>query len=142
VSIPDLTNPYCHMFVEDAFEETDRPGFRRRVITGGRMELWFWRIAGGASGSFLHRHPENEQFGIIVRGALDFRIGDAAEERRVVLRAGEIYCAPPGVPHGDSHFIGDDEYDECWIIDVFSPPRVDGERPGSISPAVGGQNRG
>ena len=22
-------------------------------------------------------------------------------------------------------FIGDDEYDECWILDVFAPPRAD-----------------
>jgi hypothetical protein len=27
--------------------------------------------------------------------------------------------------HGDSVFIGDDEYGECWILDVFAPPRED-----------------
>ncbi|MEZ5251851.1 MAG: hypothetical protein R2713_22395 [Ilumatobacteraceae bacterium] len=26
--------------------------------------------------------------------------------------------------HGESIFIGDDEYDEVWILDVFSPPRA------------------
>ena len=39
--------------------------------------------------------------------------------------AGELYLAPIGVWHGDSVFIGDDEYGECWILDVFAPPRVD-----------------
>lgn len=135
----DLANQHCYFFDDDAFEETDRPGFRRRVISGDHMEAWFWRIAGGATGSFLHRHDHSEQFGIIVRGALDFRINDdPADERRVVLHAGEIYLAPIGLPHGDSKFVGDDEYDECWIIDVFSPPRTDGERPGSIDPGVNG----
>lgn len=135
----DLANQHCYFFDDDAFEETDRPGFRRRVISGDHMEAWFWRIAGGATGSFLHRHDHSEQFGIIVRGALDFRINDdPADERRVVLQAGEIYLAPIGLPHGDSKFVGDGEYDECWIIDVFSPPRTDGERPGSIDPGVNG----
>jgi len=36
-----------------------------------------------------------------------------------------VYLARPGVWHGDSVFIGDDEYDECWILDVFAPPRDD-----------------
>ena len=53
------------------------------------------------------------------------RIGDPDDETRVVLKAGEVYLAPTGIWHGDSVFIGDDEYDECWILDVFSPPRDD-----------------
>ena len=42
-----------------------------------------------------------------------------------MLEAGEAYLAPPDVWHGDSIFVGDDEYGECWILDVFSPPRDD-----------------
>ena len=30
---------------------TDRPGFRRRVLTGDHLQLCFWRIAGGSTGS-------------------------------------------------------------------------------------------
>ena len=30
-------------------------------------------------------------------------------------------------------FVGDDEFDECWIMDVFSPPRADLMAPTSIS---------
>jgi Cupin domain len=122
----ELFNQYCHFFDDDAFLETDRPGFRRRVITGDSLQLWFWRIKGGATGSFLHHHPDNEQLGIVVRGGLDFRIGeDPGEQERVVLGPGEIYLAPKSVWHGDSIFLGDEEYDECWILDVFSPPRTD-----------------
>ncbi len=122
----DLSNQYCHFFDDDAFKPTDREGFRRRVITGDDLQLCFWRIAGGAGGSFLHRHDEHEQLGIIVRGGLDFRIGDDEEmEDRVVLSAGDVYIAPRNVWHGDSVFIGDDEYGECWILDVFVPPRSD-----------------
>ena len=46
-------------------------------------------------------------------------------QERVVLREHEVYLARERVWHGDSVFIGDDEYGECWILDVFSPPRDD-----------------
>ena len=114
---------YCYFFDEDLFLETDRPGFRRRVIVGDHLELWFWRIKGGSTGSFLHDHQANEQLGIVMRGTLDFCIGD---EARKVLGAGDLYLAPPTVRHGNSVFIGDDEFDEVWILDVFAPPRSGG----------------
>lgn len=114
---------YCYFFEESEFVETDRPGFRKRVIVGEHLELWFWRIAAGSTGSVLHHHVGNEQIGIIMRGALNFRIGTQDDETRHVLRAGDIYLAPMNVWHGDSIFIGDDEYGECWILDVFAPPR-------------------
>ena len=122
----NLTNQYCFFYDDDLFVDTDRDGFRRRVVTGDGLQLCFWRIAGGATGSFLHRHEDHEQLGIIVRGKLDFRINDDPDsEERVVLGEGEAYIAPKGVWHGDSVFIGDDEYGECWILDVFTPPRDD-----------------
>ena len=125
----NLTDQYCYFLDDDEFQETDRPGFRRRVITGDRLQLCFWRIAGGATGSFLHKHDDHEQIGIVVRGAREFRIGDHANgdgsDERVVLRENEVYLANSGVWHGDSVFVGDDEYGECWILDVFAPPRDD-----------------
>ncbi len=121
----DIQTQLTFFFDDAAFRETDRPGFRRRVITGEQLQLCFWRIAGGSTGSFLHHHPDNEQLGIVVRGKLDFRIGGQEVEDRTVLGAGEVYLAPMGVWHGDSVFVGDDEYGECWILDVFSPPRAD-----------------
>jgi quercetin dioxygenase-like cupin family protein len=115
---------YCYFFDEDQFDDTDRPGFRRRIIRGDNLELWFWRIKDGAEGSFLHNHDPNEQVGIIMRGSLDFRIGEFEDQTRTVLNAGDIYLAPVKVWHGDSIFIGDDEYGEVWILDVFAPPRT------------------
>ncbi len=122
----NLANKYCYFFDEDEFVETDRPGFRRRVITGDHLQLCFWRIDGGSEGSFLHKHDDNEQLGIVVRGALDFRItDDQADESRDVIGTHQVYLAPKGVWHGQSVFVGDDELNECWILDVFSPPRDD-----------------
>lgn len=120
-----LAGEYCHFFDDAAFHETERPGFRRRIITGEHLQLCFWRIAGGATGSFMHQHDAHEQLGIIMRGGLDFRIGAPDTDTRSVLGEGDVYLAPATVWHGDSVFIGDDEYNECWILDVFSPPRDD-----------------
>lgn len=125
VDATPFSDQYCHFFDDAAFEETTRDGFRRRVITGERLQLCFWRIEGGATGSYMHHHEEHEQLGIVMRGALDFRIGDVDDDTRTVLGAGEIYLAPAQVWHGDSVFVGDEELDECWILDVFSPPRED-----------------
>jgi mannose-6-phosphate isomerase-like protein (cupin superfamily) len=118
------TGQYCWFYDDGAFQETARPGFRRRVISGDQLQLCFWRIKGGATGSFMHKHDDHEQLGIIVRGKLDFRIG-TEDSDRVVVGENEVYIAPAGVLHGDSIFIGDDEYDECWILDIFNPPRDD-----------------
>jgi hypothetical protein len=126
----DPSHPYCYFLEDDKFLETDRPGFRRRVVTGEHLQMCFWRIKGGATGSYLHHHVENEQLGMIMRGKLDFRIGDPDSDERVVLGAGEAYLAPKAVWHGDSVFIGDDEFDECWILDIFSPPRDDFAKEG------------
>ena len=122
----NLANKYCYFFEDEEFLETDRPGFRRRVITGENLQLCFWRIAGGSEGAFLHKHDDHEQLGIIVRGALDFRIGDDdSDETRDVIGVHQAYLAPRGVWHGQSVFVADDDFNECWILDVFSPPRDD-----------------
>lgn len=120
-----MADQYCYFFDDAEFHETDRAGFRRRIINGEQLQLCFWRIADRADGSVLHHHVEHEQLGIIMRGQLDFRIGDPEDSTRIVLGAGEVYLAPVNVWHGDSIFIGDDELGEVWILDVFSPPRED-----------------
>ena len=85
-----MADQYCYFFDDELFDETDRPGFRRRIIVGDHLELWFWRIKGGAEGSFLHNHDVNEQLGIIMRGSLDFRIGEPDDPTRKVLHAGDF----------------------------------------------------
>ena len=66
------------------------------------------------------QHPDNEQFGLIIRGQLDFRLGS---DQRRLLKPGDVYYAPIGMPHGDSQFIPDPETGDTWILDIFSPVR-------------------
>lgn len=60
----------------------------------------------------LHSHP-HEQIGYVVRGAIEFTLGD----RVVVLRAGESYVIPGNLPHA-CHALED-----SLAIDIFSPVR-------------------
>jgi quercetin dioxygenase-like cupin family protein len=62
-----------------------------------------------------HSH-ENEQLGIVLLGAIDFRIGD---ERRK-LGPGETWCIPANTPHEATAGA-----DGAVVMDVFSPPRDD-----------------
>jgi cupin domain len=112
-------NPYIFPFQEDGFREV-RPGMRRRIFNGDALSLCFWRIKEEAGPTPYGGHPDNEQFGLIIAGELDFRLGS---ERRELLRPGDIYHAPRNMPHGDSKFIGDPKHGETWILDIFSPPR-------------------
>lgn len=59
-----------------------------------------------------HQHP-HEQTGYVVRGAIEFTIGDQA----VVLRAGDAYVIPGNVPHACRAL------EDSIAVDIFSPVR-------------------
>ena len=99
-----------------------KPGFRGRILAGDDMMVALWRIKDGHGPTPYDNHPDNEQFGIILRGKLDFRLNSG---ERTVLGPGDVYWAPRGCDHGDSRFIGDPETGETWIADIFHPPRDD-----------------
>ena len=62
----------------------------------------------------LHQHM-NEQMSQVVEGALNFMI----EEKEVTVRAGEILCIPPHVPHEVVAL------EDSVALDIFNPPRQD-----------------
>lgn len=62
----------------------------------------------------MHQH-HNEQITYILEGALRFVVGG----KEVVVRAGEVLCIPPHVPH--EAFAIEDTVD----LDIFNPPRQD-----------------
>jgi len=112
--------PKIWTYEDAAFSEASS-GMRRRIFNGDGMSMCFWRIQGGSGPTPYAGHPENEQFGLIIAGHLDFRIGS---DERVTLGPGDVYWAPKDMPHGDSRFIGDPtKGDEVWILDVFHPIR-------------------
>jgi len=62
----------------------------------------------------LHQH-HNEQITYILKGALEFLIAGES----IVVRAGEVLCIPPHVPHEANAL------EDTVDLDIFSPPRQD-----------------
>jgi len=94
---------------------------RQFVVGTGTMLARIFLKAGGLVPR--HRHL-NEQITYVLEGALRFRLWEDLEfpdgpGREVVVRAGEVLCIPPDVPH--EALALEDTVD----LDVFNPPRRD-----------------
>jgi quercetin dioxygenase-like cupin family protein len=85
----------------------------RRTLSGAQGMMVWWEMKAGAHAA-AHSHP-HEQLVWIVRGKMDFRIGD---ERRV-MGPGDVAVIPGGVEH-EGWFPED-----SLALDVFAPPRED-----------------
>jgi quercetin dioxygenase-like cupin family protein len=105
-----------HVHWESLEWEEVVPGIRRRLINGqGMMMAQVFLDAGAVVPK--HRHA-NEQFTLIVEGALRFRLGEDLE-REVVVRAGEVLHIPSDLPHEAVAL------EDTLDLDVFHPPRQD-----------------
>jgi len=89
-------------------------GYLARAVHGERLTLAVVEVDPGAE--LPERRHHNEQFGMVIKGSVVFRVGD--EERS--LDAGGIWRIPSDTPHtvtaGDAGAV---------VIDLFSPPRQD-----------------
>ena len=90
---------------------TDR--ITRRIITGEKEMVVFWRMKAGAHAA-AHRHP-NEQIFWMLSGKMEFRLGN----EKKTCGPGDVAVIPAGVEH-EAWFSEDTE-----VIDIFSPPRED-----------------
>ena len=89
----------------------------RRFVEGERMTVGRVAFTRGSSVP-VHRH-ENEQFSLVLSGALEFIV----EGRPVVVRPGEILHLPANEQHGARAL------EDTVVLDVFSPPRQDWGAP-------------
>jgi quercetin dioxygenase-like cupin family protein len=89
------------------------PLLGRQMVVGEQLMLARVLLK---KGSHVPKHSHhNEQVTYILEGALRFAI----DGKEIVVRAGEVLCIPPNMPH------------EAWAmedtvdLDVFTPPRQD-----------------
>jgi quercetin dioxygenase-like cupin family protein len=71
-------------------EEQITDKIRRRVVSGQQGTMVYWKMKAGAHAAG-HRHP-HEQFVWMVKGTMDFRIGN---EKRT-MKPGDIAVIPGG----------------------------------------------
>ena len=63
----------------------------------------------------IYRQLRDRMVALILEGALKFLI----DGREITVRAGEVLCIPPNVPH-EAHAVED-----TVDLDIFNPPRQD-----------------
>lgn len=94
-------------------EEKVTDKITRRIVTGEKEMVVFWKMKAGAHAA-AHKHP-NEQVAWMLSGKMEFRLGN----ERKTCGPGDVVVIPAGVEH------------EAWfpenteVVDVFAPPRED-----------------
>ncbi|HZU20401.1 MAG TPA: cupin domain-containing protein [Gaiellaceae bacterium] len=89
-------------------------GVSARVVSGEQAALTVVELEPNAHVR-EHHHP-NEQTGILLRGAVRFRIDDEEKE----LRPGDMWVVPADAPHEVHAGV-----DGAFIVELFAPPRAD-----------------
>ncbi len=97
----------------DIVPETMNPLVTRQYLTGANTMLARLVLKKGAHVP-IHHHL-HEQISQVVEGALNFRI----DGREILVRAGEILCIPPHLPHEVIAL------EDSVALDIFNPPRQD-----------------
>lgn len=122
------TETLKHMRWDEIELETVNPMFQRHFVVGSGVMLARILLKKGAVVP-MHSH-HNEQITWVMEGALQFTI----EGREVMVRAGEVLCIPPNLPHAAV------AVEDTVDIDIFSPPRADwiGKTDGYLRQGVAG----
>lgn len=102
-----------HFRWEDVERDQVNPLFERQLVVGEKVMLSRILLHKGAVVP-LHHH-ENEQVTYILEGALKFEI----DGRDMVVKAGEVLCIPPNMPHQA------EAIEDTLDLDIFYPPRAD-----------------
>ena len=108
-----IANEVSHTKWDDIEVEQLSSHIGRQFIVGSNVMIARVLLKKGAVVPMHHHH--NEQVSYILEGALKFFI----DGKEVVVRAGEVLCIPPNVPH-EAHALED-----TIDLDVFNPPRQD-----------------
>jgi len=93
--------------------EQMNPHITRQYVAGTKTMLARIVLKKGALVP-LHHHMQ-EQISHVIEGALEFRL----EGERVSVRAGEILCIPPHLPHEVVAL------EDSVALDIFNPQRQD-----------------
>ena len=99
---------------KDISGKTPKRGITMRVVSGEKGMMVFFHIEPNVEIP-IHSHP-HEQMGTVLEGELTMIINGVEQ----VLKAGDGYVAPSGVPHGARA-----GSQGVKVVDFFSPPRED-----------------
>ncbi len=101
-------------------------GLTARAVNGERITMALVDLEPNSKSP--DHHHENEQLGFVVKGSIEFRVGD---DKRV-LHAGDSYVIPSDVPH---QAVAGAE--GATVLDIFAPVRADWEKLDRLEPTPG-----
>jgi quercetin dioxygenase-like cupin family protein len=111
------TNNLSHTNWDDIAIEQLNPLIGRQFLVGTNVMIARVLLKQGAVVPLHHHH--NEQVSYILEGALKFILKTDAGDKEITVRAGEVLCIPPNLPH-EAHALSD-----TIDLDIFNPPRQD-----------------
>ncbi len=120
MSQPDqilVTDKLSHTNWDDIPIEPLNPLIGRQFLVGTNVMIARVLLKQGAVVPLHHHH--NEQVTYILEGALKFILKTEAGDKEITVRAGEVLCIPPNLPH-EAHALLD-----TIDLDIFNPPRQD-----------------
>jgi catechol 2,3-dioxygenase-like lactoylglutathione lyase family enzyme len=96
MNVEQLANQYCHFFDDDKFVETDREGFRRRIITGDHCSCASGasRAAPPARSCITTTSTSSSASSCAARST---SASATPGDERTVLRGGDVYLAGNGL---------------------------------------------
>jgi quercetin dioxygenase-like cupin family protein len=102
-----------HLAWADLEVEELTPQLKRQLITGKNVMLA--RVQLRKSVVVPEHSHFHEQMTYVLEGALKFWI----DHKEIVVKAGEVLCIPPHMPHKA------EALEDTLVLDVFNPPRED-----------------
>ena len=111
------TEQLSHTNWDDIPVEQLNPLIGRQFIVGTNVMIARVLLKKGAVVPLHHHH--NEQVSYILEGVLKFILKTEAGDKEITVRAGEVLCIPPNLPH-EAHALED-----TVDLDIFNPPRQD-----------------
>jgi quercetin dioxygenase-like cupin family protein len=111
------TDLLSHTNWNDIPIEQLNPLIGRQFLVGTNVMIARVLLKQGAVVPLHHHH--NEQLSYILEGALKFILKTEAGDKEITVRAGEVLCIPPNLPH-EAHALED-----TVDLDIFNPPRQD-----------------
>ncbi len=102
---------------DDIPVEQLNPLIGRQFLVGTNVMIARVLLKQGAVVPLHHHH--NEQVSYILEGALKFILKTETGDKEITVRAGEVLCIPPHLPH-EAHALED-----TIDLDIFNPPRQD-----------------
>ena len=97
----------------DMKPEQMNPHTTRQYITGANTTVA--RVGLKKDAVVAEHHHFHEQISYILEGSIKFLI----DGKEVIVKAGEVLCIPPHLPHGVVSL------EDSMVLDIFNPTRQD-----------------